>query len=272
MMDTDRIRQIFDEFGAASVIDIVLIAVAVFGVFRILSGTRAMTQVRGALVAIAIAVILGRIFDLTAVNYLIDRAAGIAVIAAVVVFQPELRRALDRMGRAGLAHRAQEAEAETLIRAVAGAAAAMSRHRHGGLVVIERETGLQDIIESGTRMDAMASSELIESIFFPNSPLHDMAVVAREDRVVAAGCILPLSDATTSQGRALGTRHRAAVGVTETTDAVCVVVSEETGEISLALAGRLTPVVDAHRLEALLQWLLVPAEPGQPAAPVRSAG
>lgn len=271
MPDTGRIREIFEGFGAGSALDIVLLAAAAFGVLRLLSGTRAMTQVRGALVAVALAVVLGRAFNLTAINYLVDNAAGIAVIAAVVVFQPELRRALDRMGRAGFAHRA-EGEVETVILAIADAAGAMSRQRYGGLIVIERETGLQDIIESGVRVDARVSAALIESIFFPNSPLHDMAIVVRGDRVVAAGCVLPLSDATRQDVRVLGTRHRAAVGVTETTDAVSVVVSEESGEISLALAGRLTAVADPGRLEALLQWLLEPAEAGQPVVPVRRAG
>lgn len=263
MPDPDRLREIFERFGPSSVIDIVLLAAAVFGVLRILSGTRAMTQVRGAIIVIAVAVLLGRIFDLTAVNYLIDNAAGIAVIAAVVVFQPELRRALDTMGRASLAHRGPEGDVDSMIKAVGLASGAMSRLRHGSLIVIERETGLQDIIERGVSVGATVSEELLESIFFPNSPLHDMAVVVRGDEVVAAGCVLPLSDQTMSAGTMLGTRHRAGLGVTENTDAISVIVSEETGDISIALAGRLTAVADAGRLQTVLNWLLVPAQPGQ---------
>jgi diadenylate cyclase len=133
----------------------------------------------------------------------------------------------------------------------------MSEERHGGLIVLERETGLQDVIETGIPVDARISPELLAGIFFPNSPLHDMAVVLREDRVVAAGCVLPLSLSTPD--RKLGTRHRAAVGITEQTDALSVVVSEETGAISVALAGRLQPVADERRLRAVLEWLLEPA-------------
>ncbi len=263
MPDPDRLKEIFEAFGPRSIIDILLLAAATFGLLRILSGTRAMTQVRGAIVVIAIAVILGRVFNLTAVNYLVNNAAGIAVIAAVVVFQPELRRALDRMGRASLGYRGPEGDLESMIRAVGVAAGAMSTLRHGMLVVIERETGLQDIIERGVPVGAAASPELLESIFFPNSPLHDMAVVIRGDRVIAAGCVLPLSEQTVVSGELLGTRHRAALGVTESTDAIAAIVSEETGAISLALAGRLTHVADSTRLQTVLRWLLVPEQHSQ---------
>jgi diadenylate cyclase len=136
----------------------------------------------------------------------------------------------------------------------------MASERHGGLFVVERKTGLQDVIETGVPVDARVSPELLEGIFYPNSPLHDMAVVLREERVVAAGCVLPLANDLSSEVRALGTRHRAAIGVTEATDALSVVVSEETGEISLALAGKLLHVPDERRLRAMLETLL--AAPG----------
>ncbi len=270
MPDADRIEEIFEGFGASSMIDIALIAIGIFGLLRVLSGTRAMTQVRGAVAIVLVAVVLGRVFDLTAVNYLVDNSAGLAVIAAVVVFQPELRRALDRMGRASLGYRPDESHIAITIRAVSEAVNQMASSRHGGLVVVERETGLQDIIDSGIPVDARVSAELLKSIFFPNSPLHDMAVVIRDDRVIAAGCVLPLSDMITMSGSTLGTRHRAGVGVTETTDAVSVVVSEETGEISVALAGRLTPVADATRLSTVLHWLLNPVQQRQSIAVARS--
>jgi len=145
-----------------------------------------------------------------------------------------------------------------VIDSVVKAAGRMSAEKHGGLFVLERETGLQDVIETGVPVDAKVSPELLAGIFYPNSPLHDMAVVLRDERVVAAGCILPLANELPAFERNLGTRHRAAIGITEATDALTVVVSEETGDISVALHGRLTHVPDERRLKAVLEWVLEP--------------
>lgn len=270
MFDLEETRELFSDFTFADALDVAIISGVVYGLLRVMRGTRAMTQLRGAALVVVAALALGQIFDLVVVNYLLDEAAGLAVIAAVVIFQPELRRALDRMGRTAFAPRLLESRRKAAIHAISEAAGTLSSRRHGALMVIERDTGLQDITEGGVPVDGRVSAELLENIFFPNSPLHDMAAVIREDRVLAAGCVLPLSELTSDNGRTLGTRHRAAVGITEVTDAVSVIVSEETGDISIALGGRLTAVADADRLETVLQWLLQPQ--GAPAEAVPSGG
>ncbi|HEY4668614.1 MAG TPA: diadenylate cyclase CdaA [Tepidiformaceae bacterium] len=262
MPDLEQYREILSQFSFSSAIDVLLIAAVIFATLRLLSGTRAMTQLRGALLLVLVAVLAGRLFGLTVVNFLVENSFSALVIGAAIVFQPEIRRALDRLGRTGLQGWFEHPRYEEVIDAVVKAAARMSEERHGGLVVLERGTGLQDVIETGIPVDARISPELLAGIFYPNSPLHDMAVVLRENRVVAASCVLPLSSELSEDDRQLGTRHRAAVGITEQTDALSVVVSEETGGISVAVAGRLTHVTDERRLRAVLEWLLEPRTSG----------
>lgn len=259
MPDFNYLRDILGQFQPSSAIDVLLIALAIFSMLRLLSGTRAMTQLRGAIALIIVIVVLGRVFDLTVVNFLVDRSLTAALVAAAVIFQPELRRALDRLGRTGVQGWSRTQENRQVVDSLVQAAARMSREHHGGLFVVERSTGLQDVIDTGIPVDARVSPELLAGIFYPNSPLHDMAVVLRNERVVAAGCVLPLASELPPADRNLGTRHRAAIGITEQTDALSVVVSEESGDISVALAGRLTHVADERRLRAVLEWLLDPA-------------
>jgi len=259
MPDFEHLRDILRQFEPSSVIDVLLIAVAIFSMLRLLSGTRAMTQLRGALAVVLVAVVLGRMFDLTVVNFLVEHSFTALLIGGAIIFQPELRRALDRLGRGGLQGWANRSSRSKVIDAIVEASDRMSQERHGGLFVIERGTGLQDVIETGIPVDARVSPELLAGIFYPNSPLHDMAVVLRDERVVAAGCVLPLAtDLSLAEGN-LGTRHRAAIGITEQTDALSVVISEESGEISVALGGKLTHVADKERLRAVLEWLLDPS-------------
>jgi diadenylate cyclase len=198
------------------------------------------------------------VLNLTVINFLVRNSVTALLIGAAIVFQPELRRALDRLGRTGVRGYFGATKYDEVIDSVVKAAGRMSVDRHGGLFVLERETGLQDVIDTGIPVDARVSPELLAGIFFPNSPLHDMAVVLRDERVVAAGCVLPLADELPASERNLGTRHRAAIGITENTDALTVVVSEETGDISVALNGRLTHVPDERRLKAVLEWVLEP--------------
>jgi diadenylate cyclase len=259
MPDWQHFEEVLRQFDWSSAIDVLLISIVIYSTLRILSGTRAMTQLRGALFILLVAVLLGRLFGLTVVNFLVENSLTAIIIGAAIVFQPEIRRALDKLGRTGLRGWLGQAEWEEVIDSVARAAGRMAEERHGGLIVLERETGLQDVIETGVPVDARISPELLAGIFYPNSPLHDMAVVLREDRVVAASCVLPLSNnLPDGGGRMLGTRHRAAIGITEQTDALSVVVSEETGDISVAVGGRLTQVADERRLRAVLEWLLIP--------------
>lgn len=258
MIDVDHYQEVLRQFRVSSAFDVLLIAVLIFSALRLLSGTRAMTQFRGALAIILLAVLLGRIFELTVVNFLVEHSLTAILIGGLILFQPEIRRGLDRVGRTGLRGLLGRPEYEEVIDSVVRAAALMSRDHHGGLFVFERETGLQDVIDTGVPVDARVSPELLAGIFYPNSPLHDMAVVLRDTRVVAAGCVLPLATDLPDGDRLLGTRHRAALGITEQTDALTVVVSEETGDISVALGGRLTRVADERRLRAVLEWLLRP--------------
>jgi diadenylate cyclase len=259
MPDFTRLRDILSQFGPSSALDILLIAVVIFSVLRLLSGTRAMTQLRGALAIVLLAVVLGRVFNLTVVNFFVDHSLTALLIGGAVIFQPEVRRALDRLGRTGAQGWFNRPQYNDVIESLVEATRHMSAVRHGGLFVLERNTGLQDVIDTGVPVDARVSPQLLTGIFYPNSPLHDMAVVLREERVVAAGCVLTLANDQPIGDRQLGTRHRAAIGITEHTDALTVVVSEETGDISVALGGRLTHVADEDRLRDVLQWLLAPA-------------
>lgn len=242
-MDFQEAREVLNQFDWSAAIDVLLIAAAIFAAFRLLSRTRAITLLRGAVGLILVLVILGLALDLTAVNWILQNGLVALIVGAAVIFQPEIRRGLDLLGRTGIQDLLAHDPTEDTIDAVAEAATRMARERHGALIVFERETGLQDVVETGVPVDARVSPELIEGIFFPNSPLHDMATVVRGARVVAASCELPLADEVRGFGvRRLGTRHRAAVGITEQTDALTVIVSEETGEISVAQSGRLDRV------------------------------
>lgn len=243
-----------EEIGPASLLDILIIAAIIYWLLLLLRGTTAMTLLRGVAVVAVGVLLLSRVLDLTVVNWLVGNAVTGLIIAIPIVFQPEIRRALERVGRTGvLARLGHSARAET-IEAIVAATLHLSQNRHGALMVLERDTGLEEYIDTGIKMDAEISPELLEGIFFPKSPLHDGAVVLRGDRVMAAACTLPVSQ--NSLPGYLGLRHRAAVGVTEHTDAVSVVVSEETGDISVAANGRLLWRLDESRLRAVLSSLL----------------
>lgn len=238
-MDFQHAGEVLNQFDWSAAIDVLLIAGAIFAAFRLLSHTRAVTILRGAVALILVLVILGLALDLTAVNWILENGLVALIVGAAVIFQPEIRRGLDLLGRTGIQDLLAHDPTEDTIDAVAEAASRMARDRHGALIVFERETGLQDVIDTGVPVDARVSPELLEGIFFPNSPMHDLATVIRGARVVAASCELPLADEVRGGARRVGTRHRAAVGITEQTDAVSVVVSEETGEVSIAQGGRL---------------------------------
>jgi diadenylate cyclase len=247
-------RDNFQQFDATSALDIAIISLIFFWVLMLLRGTTAMAVMRGAFILLIAAFVLARVFDLRVLNFLITNSFTGLLIALPIVFQPELRRALERVGRTGARAFGASISNEGTLEAITDAAGDMAKKKVGALIVIERETGLQDYIESGIAVDALPSPELLHGIFFPNSPLHDGAVVVRNDRVVAAAVTLPLSE-NTMPGE-LGTRHRAALGITERTDAISVVVSEETGGISVAADGRMYTRLDDARLRALLQRLV----------------
>jgi diadenylate cyclase len=239
---------------AAAVLDILIIATIIFALLMALRGTTAMTLLRGGVAIICLLFLMGRILELTVVNFIIRNSLPGLVLGAIVIFQPEIRRALERAGRTSIRALVSHADRTGLAEAVAHAVLELSRRRHGGIIVIERSTGLEDYIETGVRLDAELTPKLLEGIFFPNSPLHDKAVIIRDGRIVAASCTLPLAEGV--DAARLGTRHRAALGVTERTDAVSVVVSEESGDISVATDGRLIRLRDDARVQPTLEALI----------------
>jgi len=248
-----RIEDALGQFGPASVVDILIIAGIIYVALLIMRGTTAVFLARGIVILLVMAFLLVRVFELTVLDWLVRNSFPALLIAIPIIFQPEIRRFLERVGRTSRLGRALVPGYDSVLDAVIEALDNLSQHRHGALVVLERETGLEDYADTGVRLDATPSVELLEGLFYPNSPLHDGAVILRGDRVVAAGCTLPLSDRV-DRGH-MGTRHRAALGISERTDAVSVVVSEETGEISVAANGRMISRLEKPRLRAILRSL-----------------
>lgn len=251
---------IFTRLDSRSLIDIVAVSMIIYWLLSVAQGTRATQLIRGLVTLIVASLVVSNIFDLTALNWLLSRAWPALAVAIPIIFQPELRRALEQLGHTGEWLRTPfvthpESELERTVDEISRAASHLSRIRYGALLVIERETGLQDYADRGVPLDATVTRQLLINIFFPNSPLHDGAVIVRSDRILAASCVLPLSDREFSDGK-LGTRHRAAIGITEESDALAVVVSEETGGISLAHSGRLISGLDQERLRRSLRSLL----------------
>ncbi len=255
----DDIEDAFSGFNWENALEIAVITLVLFWLLRLLRGTSAMTVVKGISMVTVVIVVLSRALDSIVFDWIVNNAIAVIVLFVLIVFQPEFRRALERVGRAGgfrswlgLAHD----PARDTVHIVTQVAARFSDRKIGALICFERETGLLDVVESGVAIDAVVTGPLLEGIFFPNSPLHDGAVVISDDRVLAASCILPTSDYRAMGSDHLGTRHRAAIGITEHTDAIVVVVSEETGAISLAMDGRLLRLLDSERLESMLLPLM----------------
>lgn len=241
-------------------LEIALLWMGIYVLLRSLRGTRGLGVLRGSVGIIVFLYVVGRVlaqvgFPLDRLVFLIESLVTVALTGLIVLFQPELRRGLTRLGERPLSWVSGPVVGTESVSPIAKAAGNMSRRRIGALVVIERSVGISGIVESGVPLSADVSAPLLESIFYPNAPMHDGAVVVRGSRVVAAKCLLPLSD-TTDLGAELGTRHRAAVGVTEETDAIVVVVSEQTGRISVAHHGRIRPMRDTRELESAISTIL----------------
>lgn len=243
-----------------AIFDILLVTLIIYGLLMLIRGTQADQLVRGVLIVILTSAAVGYFFNLTMFNWLLQAIIPAMLFAIPVIFQPELRRALEQLGRTGNIinyplHLHIASGVEKLADELTRAAALLAERGYGALVVVERSTGLEDLIQTGTRIDAIVAADLLLQIFFKGSPLHDGAVIIRGDRIVAARCLLPLTDDTDLDPE-LGTRHRAALGVTENTDAICVVVSEETGAISIANHGHLVRHLNDQKLRLLLTALL----------------
>lgn len=234
-------------------LDILLVAVGVYWLLRLLQGTRAL-QVLVGLAALLAVQLVADLAQLMTLSWILDNFFFWGVIIVIVLFQADIRRALARVGR-GFFPRLSARQESQLVEEIVRASQMLAQKRVGALVVLERETGLDDLIEAGTSLDAAVSKELLVSIFLPYSPLHDGAVVVQGGRIAQAGCVLPLT-LRTDLPEGVGTRHRAAVGITEESDAVVVVISEETASISVVAAGEMTRDLDAPRLRVVLRELL----------------
>ncbi|MBQ6257660.1 MAG: diadenylate cyclase CdaA, partial [Clostridia bacterium] len=233
-------------------IDILIIAFLIYRLVTSTRQTRAIQVLKG-LAVIIVASYASELMGLTTLNWVLRSILNNGVIALMILFQPELRKALEQIGRtAKLDRSTQRDESQRVVDEITQCLLRLSRRRVGALIVFEQRTGLKDITESsGTEIDSLISAPLLENIFEPNTPLHDGAVIIRGTRIVSAACVLTLSE-NSSISRDLGTRHRAGLGVSENTDALVLIVSEETGIISMARGGRLTRYLDADSLRKIL--------------------
>lgn len=261
----DSFFSAFNQFRTISfidIIDILIVAYIIYRIMKLLKDTSAERLIKGIIILVGI-MLLASMLHLTMISWLLQQALNVGLFAIVVVFQPELRRLLEQIGKGNFGRLIVPADApdevESMITATVSACADMSRTKTGALIVFERRERLGEIISTGTMVDAAPSAELIKNIFFKNSPLHDGAMIVRAGRVCAAGCVLPLSG-NQSLSRDLGTRHRAAVGMSESADSVLVVVSEETGSISVAIGGMLKRHLSPDMLRKLLENELLDSE------------
>lgn len=237
-----------------NIVDVLLVWFVFYQLIKIIKGTKAVQLLNGIFVII-IARIITEVFGLETLKWMMERVLDWGILAAIIIFQPELRRALEQLGRGRLFARTmlqEEEERERLIEAFSKSVSYMAKRRIGALISIEKETGLSEYIETGTRLNSVLTSELLINIFIPNAPLHDGAVIVQRNRIEAAGCYLPLSESPFIS-KELGTRHRAALGLSEVTDAVTVIVSEETGAISIASDGDFNRGLSIEEFEVRLR-------------------
>ncbi len=256
VMFPDENFQVLNYLG--QIIDILLVTYVIYKLIMVIRGTRAVQLLKGITVILAIW-FLSSFFGLRTLQWLMSQTVTYGLLAIIIIFQPELRRALEQLGRGRFFSRTtvpQEEEATKSIDAVVKAANYMAKRRIGALISLERETGMTDYVETGISMNANLTSELLINLFIPNTPLHDGAVIIKENTILAAACYLPLSE-NPFISKELGTRHRAALGISEVTDSVTIVVSEETGNISLTKNGELHRDLDEETLRNLLKKELI---------------
>lgn len=247
----DAIINSISDFGIIDIIDILILAVAIYWLLKLTSKTRAMQVLKG-LGIILLATWITDFLGLVGITWLLNYVLTAGALAIVIIFQPELRRALAKIGRGRIDLTSSQTYAQGNVDNILKAILNLSKKRVGALIVFERKTGLKEVLESGTRIGAEISSELIENLFFTNAPLHDGAVIIREGTIEAAGCFLPLSD-NKQIGQELGTRHRAALGISEVSDSVTFIISEETGVISVAQEASLIRYLDSKSIKDLLE-------------------
>ena len=236
-----------------SILDIVVVAYIFYKGYSLIKETRAEQLLKGIILMI-ILIPISYILKLEMLNFILNKTLTVGLLSVVIIFQPEIRRALEHIGRSAFeeVHNIQDAEKRNItVNEIVSAVGNLSESKTGALIVVEQATRLGDILNSGTVLDANITSNLLENIFVVNTPLHDGATIIRKDRILASGCVLPLTNNTTIDKK-LGTRHRAAIGLSEISDAIVIIVSEETGVISLAINGRLTRNYDREKLRMIL--------------------
>jgi diadenylate cyclase len=257
----NNILFIFQRLNWLSVLDILLVTLIFFLVLFSLRDTQAMVLLRGVIFLVVALVLLTTLVELPAFSWLVRNSLPALLLSIPVIFAPEIRRALERLGRAGTfsittsAKQTATVDMQKVIHAIVEAAARLSARQHGALIVIQRMDSLEQYIETGVQMSAHVTPELLLQIFYPDTPLHDGAVIIAEGRIVAAACVMPLSASgvlNKTPERQMGLRHRAALGISEISDAVSVVVSEQSGSISISNSGRMIRRIDPERLENIL--------------------
>jgi len=241
--------------GVWDVVDVVIIAFIIYRILSVMRRTSAGSVIKGIVLLLAVAG-LAYIFDMTVLIYFLSQTLQMGIVVLIVLFQPEIRKLFEQVGSSRLnflfRKRAKFEHVETTITSVVAACDEMAKSKAGAIIVIEREVGLNDFAVTGTKIDADISSELVQNIFYKNSPLHDGALLIRDGRLLAASCMLPLSN-NVGLGRGLGMRHRAAIGISERSDALAVIISEQTGGISVAVDGMLKRHLTKETFETLLR-------------------
>lgn len=256
------LKDLFLNIRIRDIFDILIVAAAFYKLFMLIRETRAEQLTKGIFVLFVLTKV-SEWLEFYTLNWILDTTMTVGVIAILIVFQPELRRALEYIGRSRFFTKSfLEIKGESLkgiIDEIVDAVASLSRQKIGALIVIERETGLNEVVETGTIIEGKVSSHLLINIFIPNTPLHDGAVIVKYDTIKAAGCFLPLTE-NTSLSKDLGTRHRAALGISERSDCLAIVVSEETGSISIAENGSLARYLDIKTLKQILMDMYKPKD------------
>ena len=250
---------IFQRLDWLGIIDILLVTLILFAILYLVRDTQAMVLLRGVILLLIVIVLLTSLVNLPAFSWLVRTALPAMVFAIPVIFAPEIRRGLERIGRAGTflpaGNKKASQEMQQTIQAVVGATARLSARQHGALIILQRFDRLDEYVRTGVAIQGRVTPDLLMQIFYPNTPLHDGAVIISGRKILAAACVMPLSASgilARSPERQMGLRHRAALGISESTDAIAVVVSEETGAISIAHAGRIIRRLDPERLENIL--------------------
>ncbi|WP_029160338.1 diadenylate cyclase CdaA [Clostridium scatologenes] len=249
----DMVVNSIRNISIASVMDILVVSYIFYKIYTLIKETRAEQLLKG-IILIVLLIPISNFFHLTMLNWILTKTITIGLLSFIIIFQPEIRRALEHLGRTAFNDKhilGNDQVMEEVITEIANSIENLSNSRTGALIIIEQLTGLEDIVKTGTKIDAIVSAALLENIFVVNTPLHDGATIIRNDRIVSSGCFLPLTN-NQNINKKLGTRHRAALGISENSDALIIVVSEETGTISLAVNGNLTRGYNKERLKDIL--------------------